>query len=598
MSKKVAGYVRVSTDEQKDKGHSIDAQIRIIREYCDKNDDYTLIEIYNDAGYSGKNLNRPAIQRLFKDIESQKIDVVVALKIDRLSRENLDSQLVKKHCIDNDCEIILINENYDLNTLSGNMMYGIASLFAEHERKEIGLRTKRGLEEMVLQKKHPNRAPFGYVINKETGHLEINPIESVTVKEVFDLCAKGYSTRGIATFMKENNRYLQRGKWESDRVYNILKNPVYIGTYHHRSKKGKPEDIIIVEDYCEPIIDMNTWKRTRATLEKNKHPNYGEHIHLFTAIVKCPECNKIMSSTLSYKYNKDKTEKQDYYFLTCKNYACKSKGLHYNCDKIERKLVRVLNELVAYMFNTDNEIVTCSNNKSDEIKNINKAIDKLKVQEERLVDLYINSNLNADVINKKNDKIKKEIANLNTKKADMFPDNDDREYTIELLKKLEHTRDGEDILFHNKIALSPIFDSLTKKSKQQLIARCIATLEIKRIENKDIEITNIKFTDELISKSYTEYVEYLNLLLVNNNMGVHYKEHINKKQCEELSKANIIISGANKNFKSEWNKYYDLICEHLITDGIIYCPYVEDNAIVDYVYIFPQKRPLLEVNNV
>ena len=601
MSKRAGLYARVSTDEQKDCGHSIDSQIRTGTEFCKRNN-YSIVDVYNDGGYSGKNLQRPAMQKLLKDISDHKIDVLVAIKVDRLTRDNLDGFWILNYCEKNDVKIELILEPYDVGTANGEMMYGMNVLFGQRERKEIGARTKRGLEEMALKKIHPNKAPFGYIRNKETGHLEVDPIESITVKEVYELCAKGYSVRGIATFMKENNRYLKSGKWKSDRVYNILINPIYIGIYHMGLFTRKPEDIKIVEDYCEPIIDKNLWKRTRATLEKNKHPNYGEHIHLFTSLVKCPDCKKIMSSTLSYKYNHNKTKKTEYYFLTCKNHSCKSKGLHYNCDKIEQKLMRVLNELTMYMYNTDNEILTCNSKKSDEIKDIEKAIDKLTIQEKRLVDLYLNSNVNVETINQKNDKIRKEIVTLKNKITSMCPDDDNKEYAIELLKRLDHTMDEDTIMFYNNLSFSYIWDSLNKKFKKELINRCVSSIEIKRIENYNIEIENVKFTDEFISKTFIEYVEYLNVLLKNNHIGISYKGQINKQEADKLSKDYFIISLEKFNNdeypKAEFDKYMNLIAEHFYTDGMIQCPCIEDNNIIDQLLLIPKKKPMLNLSNV
>lgn len=216
------------------------------------------------------------------------------------------------------------------------------------------------------------------------------------------MCKKGNSVRGIATIMKDTNRYLKTGKWKSDRVYKILTNSIYIGTFAFGKHKRKEQDILYVENYCEPIIDKETWDKTRCVLEKNKHPNYGEHIHLFTSLIKCPECGNILSSTLSYN-NSGTPKQKDYYFLTCKNPNCKSKGLHYNCDKIEKKLVKVLNELTRYMYDNSNEIIVSNSKKSKEINDIEKAIDKLKLQEKRLVDLYLSSLLNVEVINQKNE---------------------------------------------------------------------------------------------------------------------------------------------------------------------------------------------------
>ena len=96
-------------------------------------------------------------------------------------------------------------------------------------------------EEMTLEHIHPSKAPYGYVRNKDTGHLEIEPIEAQVVKEIFKLCQEGNSTRGIATIMKDNNAYLKTGKWRSDRVYKILTNSIYIGIFEYGKYKRKQQ---------------------------------------------------------------------------------------------------------------------------------------------------------------------------------------------------------------------------------------------------------------------------------------------------------------------------------------------------------------------
>lgn len=172
------------------------------------------------------------------------------------------------------------------------MIFGMNLVFGQRERKEIGARTKRTLEEMALEKVHPSKSPYGYTRNKESGHLEIESIEAQIVKEIFELCKKSYSCRGIAKIMKDNNSYLKTGKCTSDRIYKILTNFIYIGTFAYGKYQRKEQDILYVKDYCEPIIDEETWNATRIVLEKNKHSNYGEHIHLFTGIIRCPDCGK------------------------------------------------------------------------------------------------------------------------------------------------------------------------------------------------------------------------------------------------------------------------------------------------------------------
>lgn len=584
-------YVRVSTDDQRDNGYSIDSQLRMIKEYCEKNE-YDIIDVYNDAGHSGKDLMRPEMQRLLKDIKSKKIDKLIAIKVDRLTRNNYDGFWLLNYCDEHDVKIELILEPYDVSTANGEMIFGMNLVFGQRERKEIGARTKRAMEEMALEHIHPSKAPYGYIRNKETGHLEIEPIEAEVVKEIFKLCKKGHSTRNIASIMKENNAYLMQGKWTADRVYKILTNSIYIGIFEYGKYRRKPQDILHVENYCEPIIDMNTWNMTRANLEKNKHPNYGDHIHLFAGLVKCPLCGEILSASESFKKNKDGIKV--YYHLRCKNTNCKGYGYHYNSDKIEEKLKRVLNELTRFMFDNTNEIITSSSTKSKEIKDTEKAINKLKMQEKRLVDLYLNSTLDVETINHKNDVIKKEIDKLTKKKITLDPDNDFKEYSVELLNKLEHEKEDNMIIFKNNLVFSFLFDSLNKKAKKELINRLISSIEITRDNAYNIEIKNIKFTEEFISKSTKEYADYLNELLNNNNIGIIYKEKITKDELIKLEKNYTILSleKVRKKLysKKELDNYFNQMKEHFYVDGIISCPYFEDNNLVDVLVLIPKKE--------
>ena len=583
-------YVRVSTEDQRDNGYSIDSQLRMIKEYCEKNN-YDIVDVYNDAGHSGKDLMRPEMQRLLKDIKSHKIEIIVAIKVDRLTRNNYDGFWLLNYCEEYDVKIELILEPYDVTTANGEMIFGMNLVFGQRERKEIGARTKRAMEEMALKHIHPSKAPYGYIRNKETGHLEIEPIEAQVVKEIFELCKQGNSTRNISITLKNKKAYLKTGKWTSDRVYKILTNSIYIGIFEYGKYCRKPQDILRVENYCEQIIDVDTWKLTRRVLEKNKHSNYGEHIHLFTGIVRCPTCGRILSSTNSFKYSGTPKEKV-YYHLTCKNPNCKSKGIHYSSDKIEQKLVRILNELTRYMYDMDNEIIVCNSTKTKDIKDIEKAIEKLKMQEKKLVDLYLSSTLNIETINYKNDIIKKEIENLNKKKQQIDPNNDFKEYTIELLKKIDCIIEKNEVIFRNKIGFSFIFDSLNRKSKKELIKRLIDTIEIKRDKNYNIEITNVKFTEEFISKSSKDYIEYLYEILRNNNVGFIYKEAINKKELEKLQEDYFVFSNT-KISNGEYDNatltiYNELLNQNFYANRIINCPYIENEKIVDNLILIPK----------
>ena len=279
-------YVRVSTDDQRDNGYSIDSQLRIIKEYCEKNE-YDIVDVYNDAGHSGKDLMRPEMQRLLKDIKSKKIDKLVAIKVDRLTRNNYDGFWLLNYCEEHDVKIELILEPYDVSTANGEMIFGMNLVFGQRERKEIGARTKRAMEEMALERIHPSKAPYGYIRNKKTGHLEVEPIEAEVVKEIFNLFIQGHGTCEIARILKEREILTPaeysasigiklsskpqelKHQWNCVTVAGILDRQEYIGdtvnfksttrSYKDKTRVNLPkEDRKIFKNTHEPIIDEHT----------------------------------------------------------------------------------------------------------------------------------------------------------------------------------------------------------------------------------------------------------------------------------------------------------------------------------------------------
>jgi len=160
------------------------------------------------------------------------------------------------------------------------------------------------------------------------------------------------------------------------------------------------------------------------------------------------------------------------------------------------------------MFDKTNEIIVSSSKKSKELKDIEKVIAKLELQEKRLVDLYINSSLNVEAINQKNENIKKEITTLTKKRDNMLADSDNKEHTIELLKKIN----TEPITSYKNNYFMHMWHILSRKSKKEMLNRFISSLEISRNKNYEITIENIRFTDEFISKNNNDFIEYLTSL--------------------------------------------------------------------------------------
>ena len=245
------------------------------------------------------------------------------------------------------------------------------------------------------------------------------------------------------------------------------------------------------------------------------------------------------------------------------------------------------------------EIAVSNSTKTKDIQEIDKAIEKLKLQENKLVDLYLNSSLNVETINNKNDSIKKEIENLEKKKQKIDPDNILKEYVVELSNKLEGTTNNENII-NNKVVYGFVFEHLNRKSKKDLIKKLIESIEISRDKKYNIEIKNIRFTEEFISKNSKEYIKYLNDVLQNNHIGFIYKEPITKKELEKLKEDYYIFFNSkieNKEYsEQEINRYLQLLEENFYINGVINCPIIEDRIVVDHVDLIAKNTKKLLQN--
>ena len=245
------------------------------------------------------------------------------------------------------------------------------------------------------------------------------------------------------------------------------------------------------------------------------------------------------------------------------------------------------------MYDMDNELIIANTSSNKEIDNIDKSISKLEEQSKRLIDLYLESNLNVDIINKKNEKLKKDIDTLRKKKESLDPNNQSKEYLVELQNKLDCYVKNDEILFPNKLEFAFMWNSLNKKSQRQLLNYLISSIEITRNKNYNIEIKNITFTEQFINKNPKEYIEYLYFILRNNNIGFIYKEQIDESKLTEYEKDYLIISLSklqnNLYSKEETTNYLTQIKSHFFVDGIIERPLTKNNKFIDNILFISKK---------
>ena len=243
-TRKAAGYIRVSTDEQVER-FGLSVQKDEIEAYAKENG-YELFKIYEDAGYSGSDMDRPALLEMLELAATDSFDTVIVYKTDRLARDNFMAWWIEKELKKTSTELISITEPYRLDDPSGRLFYAMISAFADYERSIITMRTKAG---RIKKAKGGGYAggnlTYGYDI--KDGNLVLNQKESEVVKRIFKNYLSGKSMQKITSELRaEDISTKQGGKWWASTVNEILGNPLYIGetSYGGIETNGQQEAII------------------------------------------------------------------------------------------------------------------------------------------------------------------------------------------------------------------------------------------------------------------------------------------------------------------------------------------------------------------
>ena len=192
---KAVGYIRVSTDEQAKEGFSLDVQEARVSAYC-KAKGWKLARVYRDEGISGKDLNRPGVQSLITDLKSNGIDVVVILKLDRLTRSIRDLGLLIDDLFGG-VALASVAEGFDSSTAAGEMVMNLLGTVAQWERKVVGERTKAVLDHKHDRGEWRGRIPYGFRVGKD-GKLVEDPEQFENIRRMKREHHRGRSIRAIA----------------------------------------------------------------------------------------------------------------------------------------------------------------------------------------------------------------------------------------------------------------------------------------------------------------------------------------------------------------------------------------------------------------
>lgn len=256
-------YLRVSSKRQADEGYSLDAQARNLKDYC-RMMEWTVMDIYSDEGISGKKIERPSLQRLMADAKNGKINKIVTLKLDRISRNVKDMLFITEELESWGVSLACVKDNIDTSTAAGKLIRTVLCAIAQFESDISSERTYFAKHELALQGKFAGGTiPYGYSYDKGTKEFEINEDQAEVVEGIFKDFASGVTMYQIAKELNEKGILANRGgKWQQNTVRLILENPFYTGNLEWEGiiNKGRHEAIIpdrLFKKTQKRLIEMN-----------------------------------------------------------------------------------------------------------------------------------------------------------------------------------------------------------------------------------------------------------------------------------------------------------------------------------------------------
>lgn len=291
----VAAYVRVSTQEQKLHGLSLDAQKMKLEQYAEAHN-MKIVEWYVDEGVSGRKLirKRPELQRMIQDAEQGKFSRIIFIKLDRFFRSVAEYH----ECMKRIAPVVwtTTEEKYDLSTAQGRMLVNMKLTVAEMEADMAGERVNL-VNEYKLSTGQPltGSVPFCYKIETgEDGRKKIvkDPETSYIMEDILEHFQMHQSIHKTVLYI--NAKYRLEIMYKT--ISKVLQNPMLCGEY-----RGNPDYI------KEPYIDRDTFDRIQKMITRNDKTNTRNREYIFGGLVRCPECGNIMRGTTNHNKRGEKT---------------------------------------------------------------------------------------------------------------------------------------------------------------------------------------------------------------------------------------------------------------------------------------------------
>ena len=422
---KAVGYCRFSSDHQKEL--SIEAQQRAIEKYAESNG-YDIIDWYIDRAFSGQTTNRPDFQRMMNVIENKNCEfrAVIVHKLDRFSRNVVDTFQYQQRFADNNIELVSVEENFN----GDDFILGLNALLNQRYVQALSKEVMKGMCERAHKSLfNGGTAPLGYKI--VDGRYEIEETEAIIVREIFRMAADGYGYNAIIQELNRKGYRTRNGNtFGKNSCYDLLRNERYKGVYTYnkaakRNSKRKrnmhkykdESEIIRIENAIPAIVSPELWDRANASRRLTaKTSTNAKFPYLLSGLVYCGECGcKMHGNHRKYGengYNTYKCNKQANQ-LTCDSREIRADVLEefvidnlvkfFFGEGVVEQITKQINEKIKETLSADSESVTLAKN----------ALQGLKMARGNLIDSIAKIGYN-EALSERLTAIEKQIAENET----------------------------------------------------------------------------------------------------------------------------------------------------------------------------------------
>jgi len=358
-------YTRVSTDSQAEKEFSsCEAQEEKIRSFVASQNNWQVVKVYSDAGYSGATLERPALQQLLLDLKKEKIDIVLVYKIDRFTRSPKDFYQLIEFFEQSKIDFISITERFDTRTPTGRLLRNIMLTFAQFERELASERTRdKLLERSKKGMWNSGSVPYGY--KRKNKKLIINKKEAEKIKSIFETYLETGSMGEVYNLLKDKNVRNRQGKtFSKSFLARILRNITYTGKIKYAGQ--------IYQEIHQPIISKELFELAQKIHKKRVRKFRIYKNFLFAGLINCKECGYKMSPCFTNKYKDGKLKRYYYYRCTSTNkknwQACSIKEV--SAERLENYVLENLERISIDRNYIENLVFKLNHSSNLDLKNL------------------------------------------------------------------------------------------------------------------------------------------------------------------------------------------------------------------------------------